>query len=180
VVLAVGACSGGDDPPPSSSTTSGSSSSSSTPTTTTSSPSTTATATVKVPAVAQKHTPEGAEAFVRFFVEQSNDAWTRPDDTLLPPISDPGCVACRGLQSTAEELVAKKQHYVSAPVTDIRTTAVDGAKPGQQMVRLLAKQNMVQVLDASGTVVRTDPAMDLARTVLVTWGDGQWRVFDAQ
>jgi hypothetical protein len=135
---------------------------------------------VKIPAAAQKHTPEGAEAFVRFFIEQSNDAWTKPDATLLPPLSDPGCIACKGLQDTAEELVAKKQHYVSAPVSNIRTTAIGGAKPGQQMVRMFAKQNKVKVIDAAGKLVRTDPAMDLARSVLLTWGSGGWRVFGAQ
>jgi len=178
VVLA--ACSGDGDPPATSTSSSSTSSSSSSTTTPSSTTTSAITSPVKLPPEATKHTAKGAEAFVEFFVEQSNDAWTKPDATLLPPLSEPDCVACKGLQDTAKELVAKKQHYVSAPVTNIRTTAVDGAKPGQQLVRLLARQNKVQVVDAAGAVVRTDPAMDLARTVLVAWGGGQWRVFDAQ
>ena len=175
-----GCTGGGDDPPPSSTTASGGptrSSPSSGSTTTASSP---PTATVAIPAAARAHTEAGAEAFVKFFVEQSNIAWTLPKAGLLPPLSDPGCIACKGLEGTASELAAKKQRYVSEPITQIRTNAVGGGADGQQMVRLNAKQNKVKVVDSAGAEVRTDPAMDIARTVLLTWGNEQWRVFDAQ
>ena len=178
VVLA--GCSGDGDPPATSTSSSSTSSSSSTTTTPSSTTTSATTSPVKLPPEATKHTEKGAEAFVEFFVEQSNDAWTKPDSTLLPPLSDPGCLSCQALQKTATNLVAKKQHYVSAPVSNIRTTAIGGAKPGQQMVRMFAKQNKVKVVDAAGELVRTDPAMDLARSVLLTWGSGGWRVFDAQ
>lgn len=175
----VGCSSGGADPPVGGSTTSRSATSSPpSRSATTSSPPTTAA--VDIPAAATAHTPEGAEAFVRFFVEQSNVAWTKPAAGLLPPLSDPGCIACKGLETTASELVTKKQRYVSAPITQIRTTAVSGAVAARQLIRLTANQNRVKVVDAAGTEVRTDPAMKIARTVLLIWGDEQWRVFDAQ
>lgn len=177
VVLVVGACSGGDDPPPSSSTTSGSSSSSSTPTTTTSSPSTTTTATVKVPAAAQKHTPEGAEAFVKFYIDQSNEASIKADVTLLPPLSDPGCKSCRALQSAVEELKTNGTHYDSAPVTVSKATAIDGGPKGQQFVRVLMTQNKTNVVDAAGKVISTDPRADLARTFSATWRGERWVLF---
>jgi hypothetical protein len=178
VVLAVGACSGVDDPPPSSSTSSGSSSSSSTPTTTTSSPSTTATATVKVPAAAQKHTPEGAAAFVKFYIDQSNDAWTKPDDSLLPPLSDKGCLSCQALQKTATNLVAKKQKYRTSPMTITKLGAVGGAPTGQQYVRVLGTQNRVDVIDSKGTVVMTDPKQSVALTASAVWKEGRWFIYD--
>jgi RNase P subunit RPR2 len=175
-VLAVGACSGGDDPPATSST-SGSSSSSSTSSTTTSSPSTTATTTVQVPAAAQKHTPAGAEAFVRFYIDQSNEASMKADVTLLPPLSDPGCKSCEALQTAVEELKTNGTHYDSAPVTISKATAIDGGPKGQQFVRVLMVQNKTDVVDATGKVVSTDPRADLARTFSTTWMGERWVLF---
>jgi hypothetical protein len=135
---------------------------------------------VEIPKAAQAHTPEGAEAFVKFFVEQSNVAWTKPQGGLLPQFSDPGCIACNRLEKTAEELVAKGHRYVAPPISNIRTDAIGPLVHGRQTVRLQAHQDHVKVVDRGGGEVRTDPAMDIARTVVLVWGDGEWQVFDAQ
>ena len=175
-LLAVGACSGGGDPPTPSSTSS-TSTSSSTTSSTTSSPSTT-TASVQLPPEARKHTPEGAEAFVRFFVEQSNEAWTKPDDSLLPPLSEKGCLSCEALQKTAGQLVAKKQRYRTNPVTLQEIDAVGGAPSGQQYVRVLGTQNRVDVIDSTGKVVMTDPKKSVALTASAVWKEGRWFMYD--
>jgi hypothetical protein len=177
-VLAVGACSGGGDPPASSSTTSSSSSSSSTTSTTTSGAPTTTTATVDLPPEARKHTPAGAEAFVRFFVEQSNEAWTKPDDTLLPPLSDNGCLSCEALQKTSAKLVANKQRYRSDPMTIEEIGAIGGAPSGQQYVRVIGIQNRVEVIDSAGKVVLTDPKKGVALTASAVWKEDRWFMYD--
>ena len=182
VLLATGACTGdGDDPGKSPSSSSSSTSSTSTGAPTTGSPTTTATVSpADLPPEARKHTPEGAAAFVKYWVEQSNEAWTRPDATLLPPLSDPDCIACKSLQETAEELVAKHQRYESDPVSNIRTEPVPGAPTGKQFVRLHAQQNRVNVVDERGRVVSTDPSKNVVKTVMVQWGDQAWVLFGAE
>ena len=175
VVLA--GCSGDGDPP---ATGTSSSTSSSSTTTTTSSPSTPSTPTVKIPAAAQKHTPEGAEAFVRFYIDQLNEAWTQPDSKRLPPLSDPDCIACKSLQETAVSLTQKKQKYASNPVTVTKTVPLDTSPKGIQLVRLFMDQHKVDVVDSSGKVVLTDQAKRLARTVGVTWRGDSWLLFDME
>ena len=54
------------------------------------SPSPSVSASVEVPAAAREKTEKGAEAFVRFFFEQVNQAWTDPD-----PMLDHGQQRCR-------------------------------------------------------------------------------------
>ena len=181
-VLVVGACSGdGDDP----ATPTTSSSSSSTTSGTTTSPSTTsstsATATIDpadLPPEAQKHTPEGAAAFAKYYMQQVNEAWTAPDDAVLPSLSDPGCLSCKDLQETAEQLVRDKQHYTKSPVTVTKAAPLSANPDGVQLVRLFMDQHKVDVIDASGKVVLTDQAKKLARTVGLKWGGRSWLLYD--
>jgi hypothetical protein len=179
---ALGGCSGGDDPPSTRTTTASSTSSTSsatTPPTATSSTATSATSSpVKLPPEATKHTEKGAEAFVKFYMDQANTAWTTPDTTLLPPLSDTGCLSCKAIQETAVSLKKKGQRYAANPVTVTSVTAFGGAPKGQQYVRLLMDQHKVNVVDSTGKVVLTDPAKKLARTAGVVWKGGTWLMYD--
>ena len=151
--VATGCAGGGDDPPPTSSTSStasatasGTSSSppSSTPPATssgTSDAAATTTTAVQIPEAARAHTEAGAEAFVRFFMEQANAAWVQPNASLLPPLSDAGCLSCKDIQATALSLVNNGEHYLSDPVTVTAVTAFGGAPKGQQYVRLFMTQH---------------------------------------
>jgi hypothetical protein len=109
---------------------------------------------------------------------QANEAWTKPDTSLLPPLSDPGCLSCKAIQETAESLESKGQHNVSNPVTVTSVTAFSGAPKGQQYVRLLMDQHKVNVVDSKGRVVLTDPAKRLARTAGVVWKGDSWLMYD--
>lgn len=195
VVCGVGGCTGGADDPAASSATGSTGATASTAstastgsvgsgggaTTTAPSPSTLtagpATTSVQIPAAARAHTEAGAEAFVKFFMDQANRAWMEPNAALLPPLSDPGCLSCKEIQRTAASLVRDGQRYVSAPVTVTRVAAFGGAPKGQQYVRLFMTQHKVDVVDATGKVVLTDPKRSLARTAGVLWKGESWRMY---
>ncbi|NNM45391.1 hypothetical protein HJG52_05140 [Knoellia sp. DB2414S] len=183
LALGLGACNGGGDDPPTTST----SSSSSTSTTSTSTPSSTTTTSgtatldpAKLPPEAQKHTPEGAAAFVEYYMEQVNEAWTQPNSKLLPLLSDPECIACKNFNKTSAELERDGQKYDSNPVTVTRVTPLSQNADGVQLVRLYMDQHKVNVVDKAGKVVLTDPAKKLARTVGVQWMGASWRLYGMQ
>ncbi|MDU0314395.1 DUF6318 family protein [Phycicoccus sp. M110.8] len=181
LALTVSACTANGEEPAKTSSTAPSSSSTSSSTTAPSSTPTSGTATVDpadLPPEARKRTPEGAAAFVRYFVEQSNKAWTEPDAGLLPPLSDSGCLSCQALQRTAAGLVAKKQRYRSAPLTLSKVAALPGGPAGQQYVRVIGTQNRVDVVDASGKVVSTDQKKPVALTASAVWRGKTWLVYD--
>lgn len=158
-----------------------SSSSSSPSTTSSSSPSTSATATVDpadLPADARKHTPEGAVAFVKYYLEQINEAWTKPSVGLLPPLSDDGCLSCKGFEKTANDLVTKKQRYASTPSSFTSVKAFPGAPSGRQYVRVIGTQHKVDIVDSQGRVVSTDPQEKIAATTMAIWKGGRWLLYD--
>jgi hypothetical protein len=183
-LLALGACSGDEGDPgtsPSSSSSSSTTSGTSTGAPTTGSPTTTATVDpADLPPEARKHTPEGAAAFVKYYIEQLNLAWTTPDSSLLPPLSDPECIACKNLNDTAVQLERDKQHYTRDPVTVTKVVPLSENGKGVQLVRLFMDQHKVDVVDSAGKIVLTDPKKKVARTVGTTWVGKSWQLFGMQ
>ena len=163
-----GAAGGGESPPSTSSTT--------TTATATTSPGTSTTP-LGIPAAARKHTPAGAEAFVRYFVEQINAAYLAADPAPIRVISERGCLSCRSLERDVSSLAAKGQRYGSAALTFTSAIAIGGAPKGQQHVRLFMTQNRVDIVDGRGRVVRTDRRKPLKSTVGLIWQGDQWLVY---
>jgi hypothetical protein len=131
--------------------------------------------TSSIPAAARKHTPAGAEAFVKFFVNQSALAWTKPDSSLIRSISMDSCKSCASLARTAEELEADGQRYEHPPIRLESAEALSG-KSDRVTVAANIRQIRVNVITDKGDVIRTDEAAQLQRTFLVVWGEGEWRV----
>jgi hypothetical protein len=131
-----------------------------------------------VPPAARAHTDAGAEAFVRFYVDQLNLAWTGPRTGLLPPLSDPGCKSCAAFERTARGLVSAGHRYSTTPVSVTSVNAYGGARPGRQLLRLRGHQNKVTIVDGAGATVAVDSDKDVKVDVLLKWGEKSWVVVD--
>ena len=172
----VGCSGGGDDPPPTSSTTSSVSTTRSTPPSSSSTTASSATATVDIPVAARAQTPEGAEAFVKFFMDEVSRAWTKPIAGLIPPLGEPGCIACKSFEDTAKDLVAKSQRYESRPSTTLSANAVDGGP--RRMVHVVLQQHEVDIVDSAGNTVLTDKGKRFAVNAELAWRGGRWWLYD--
>ncbi|GAB3446474.1 hypothetical protein GCM10027517_28790 [Phycicoccus ginsengisoli] len=182
LALAVGACTASGEEPAktSSSTVSTSPSSSSTTSTTPSSTTSPSKATVDpadLPPEARKRSPEGAAAFVKYYVEQTNRASRTADPSILPPLADSGCKSCAAIQDAVERLQTQGRHYSSDPVGSVRTDPLPGGANGQQLVRLRMEQQGAKIVDSSGKVVDADKTMTVARTASVVWRGSTWIVY---
>lgn len=166
------------EPTPPATTSPSASATSATPSPSASSPSPSASASGDIPAAARVRSDKGAEAFVRYFFDQVNLAWTKPDPAPIDANSDAGCKSCTSLADTARQLRAKKQKYASQPVTVSATKPVAGAPKGQQFVEANLVQHRVDVVDASGNVVSTDKKSTLLRTVALIWEGDRWLIYD--
>ena len=177
-VTGVAGCTG-SHPAPTSMSTSRSSVSSSVSSSPTGSPSTTTTPTttpsIGIPAAAQAHTPDGAAAFVRYYLEQIDRAWRDADVTLLPSLCLPQSKDCADSQQTAVELAAKHQHYAGVTAT---WTSILPLVPGDSVVRIRAvgAALKVDIVDDMGRVVSTDPPLALRLQYDVEWTNKGWRI----
>lgn len=145
------------------------------------SPSPTASPSVEIPAAAREKSDKGAEAFVRFFFDQVNVAWTTPRAGLIAALSDGGCQFCLKSEADAADLVRAGDRYASAPITVGTVTVLSGAAPkGQSFLRTNATQNRVDVIGKGNAVVRSDKKKVLRLTTGLIWKGGQWYVYEVE
>jgi hypothetical protein len=136
---------------------------------------------VDIPAAARVKSDKGAEAFVRYFFDQVNTAWTRPEVGLVTAHADPGCQFCLKTEADASDLVQAGERYKSQPISLKSATALPGAAPeGQSFVRTNATQNKVDVLNASNEVVRSDSKKELQLMTGLIWKEGRWFVYEVE
>jgi len=146
-----------------------------------SSPSASATASVDIPAAARVKSEKGAEAFVRYFFDQVNVAWTKPQAGLVQALAYSGCQFCLKTETDAKALVRAGERYRSQPISITSATVLPGAAPsGQSFVRTNATQNRVDVLNASNAVVRSDSKKELQLMTGLIWKGGRWFVYEVE
>lgn len=168
--MLLAACGGDATPGASSSSTSTSSP------TTTAPPTASPTTDPNIPVAARAHTPAGAEAFVRYFFEQVNLAWSTPKPGALPQLCTANSKSCASFEATAVQLDAAGNHYDGLPVTTLSVAALD-APAGRQSVLYKGRQEKRNVVDAAGHVISTDQEKLVSFEAALEWTPAGWRVF---
>jgi Family of unknown function (DUF6318) len=158
--ILLSACGGGAKPDPSSSTAS--------PTRSTTAPTasvspTTAGTTIdpNIPAAARAHTPAGAEAFVRYFVERLNVAWTAPRAGILSPLCQASSKACAAYEKTATRLSSTGHRYNENPLTVGFIGPLGSASANHLDVLANVVQEPRSEVDSAGKTYITDQRKDL-------------------
>lgn len=65
----------------------------------------------RMPALAKERSPAGAKAFVRYYVAVLNYSWHSGHSTLTRRYSAPGCVSCRGIARSIEQMTQAGGFY---------------------------------------------------------------------
>ncbi|WP_420804908.1 DUF6318 family protein [Arsenicicoccus bolidensis] len=156
--------------------TSSSAATTSTTSATAASPAVTSAAAPAIPAAARAHTPEGAEAFTRYFIDQVNVAWMQPRPGLIPQLSSPNCQACNALEKVSLNLATQNQRFKGAPVV-VRSAQYEGdTDQNLAIVRITGEQSATAILGANGQVVSPQRQAPMSRQVLLRESPNGWRV----
>ncbi len=110
---------------------------------------------LNVPAAARVNTDAGAEAFVKYYVEQLNRAWTVPDPDALVPLSLPSCKTCASFTESAIKFRKLNRHYVGVPIAISRVTLNSRADAEHVFVGIIGVQANPRVVDSKGSTVET-------------------------
>ena len=131
---------------------------------------------VDLPVAAREQSAAGAEAFVRFFYQQMNRAWTQPAAGLIPPLCLSSSKSCAGIERVASQLVRDRQRYAGDPLTISLVVPLGAGSPSSIAVDVQGRQENRDVVDAQGKVMLTDLQKPAHFEVqLVRLSDG-WRV----
>ncbi len=110
-----------------------------------------------LPEAAKAKTPQGADAFVRFFFAQLNIAFTSGTPEMIRVLSAPSCVLCK---TYADALGAAR---ANGQFLDVDTFVISdvAAAPLQQLgtiVQVFGSTPLRHLVDRRGTVLETVPA----------------------
>jgi hypothetical protein len=143
-VLLLSGCSGGSEPGPS--------------TLPTLSPTPTPSATLApIPPAATALTPQGADAFVRYFFDQMNIAFRTSNASLIGSLSTPACFTCQNYVVSLRDRKRNGQFYVADTfaVTDVAAAPPEGTRTSVDVIGTLPARNSV---DAQGRILEHFPA----------------------
>ncbi len=129
-----------------------------------------------IPAAARQQTDAGAEAFVKYFFEQFNVAWTEPRPGLIASLSDPDCQFCAKSETTARRLADQSQRYERAPLTLEKAEPFAGAPGNEAYLYVEFTQHGADIVDANGNRVGGDQRGDARANAALKWSGEGWRV----
>lgn len=111
----------------------------------------------RLPAAARAGTPDGARAFVDFYVESINTAFEAPSVSALQGLSAPSCDVCTALQARASQFADVGQHY-AGPIYRARGSSASEEPAGQKVV-VDIEQFAVATLNSEGKQIdRSHPS----------------------
>ena len=129
-----------------------------------------------IPAAARAHTIAGAEAFVRYYIDQWNVAWAAPRAGILSPLCQASSKACAANEQTATRLAREGHRYDGNPVTIKFIGVLDATKHDQYQVLANLVQEHRNEIDKSGKIYLTDRREDFRVNVELMYTAHAWSV----
>ncbi|WP_347352848.1 DUF6318 family protein [Intrasporangium sp.] len=129
-----------------------------------------------LPQAARARTREGANAFVKYYFEQVNEASVDPRRDALAGFGLPTCKTCVAFEDTINGLAAKSHRYRSAPLSERAVDGLGQDRPTDPRYTVLAAMAQVgaQVIDDSGKEVKRDTRYQGSFIVDLVWREGRW------
>jgi hypothetical protein len=134
----------------------------------------------RIPKAARAHTPQGAEAFARFYLEQVNKAWMAPDPELIRPYALESCKTCANYLKTAEWLLERTLRYNGSPMTLGVSIVAPESRKDHMFVEMPANQEHRKILRSDGSVEETLPKRLAGAQVELEWNSGAWRIIEVR
>lgn len=128
---------------------------------------------VGIPQAARAHTKAGAKAYLEYFIDQLNHAWTTPDAHALDGLCRSTSKACAAFRGTASDLVAKGQRYSKPPAT-IKEFGVTSESSATYRLVIMATQNRSPIVDSQGREVKVDPKQNVTFAAYLEWRTSGW------
>ena len=131
-----------------------------------------------LPEAAKENTPEGAEAFIRYYFDVANSLYENPPSEI--PISDmieEDCISCQTLISEVTGLRSAGQR-TTGPLYAIESMKpIGGGLPGVQNFNMTMKVLDVVVETIATGETETVKGHSVSGVGAAMWEGGQWRVY---
>jgi hypothetical protein len=147
-------------------------------TTSDSAPATTTSIAQGVPDAARANTPQGAEAFTRYFGDVVNRAFVDQNEVSLQSLVSPECKSCSGIFTSIVSYRQKGQRFVGQYL-NVTGAVYSSELNGVSKVLATTDQAGGKVVSGTGSIVETAPPSKGNLAVQLEF-DGGWRVLEMQ
>ncbi|WP_442952933.1 DUF6318 family protein [Pedococcus sp. 5OH_020] len=132
------------------------------------------------PSAARAHTDAGGKAFIEYFFDELNAAYTKPRRAAMRALSDGGCLFCRKTDKDLEGYLARGERYTTSPVEVRHLTKADGAPSDQRYFAGQLRQTGSPLVAADGHVLYHDKQATGAVNIAVRWAHGRWVLYEVE
>lgn len=132
----------------------------------------------EIPEAARVNTPEGAEAFTKYFGEVLNKAFVDQREVSLEPLVLAECKSCSGISGSIVNYRQKGERFVGQYV-HVTNAVFSSDLNGVTKILAATDQAGGRVVDSKGALVETAPPSKGNLAVQLRF-DGQWRVLEMQ
>ena len=131
-----------------------------------------------LPEEATENTPEGAEAFIRYYVDVANLAHQTPQLGLVPQLASDVCESCVTMEQQVSDLVAKGER-VEEPVYQIdKIEPIGGSTGGVQLFNMNVTLPANRILTAEGAEASSYEATEISGRGGAIWEGDRWWVYE--
>ena len=131
-----------------------------------------------LPEEATENTPEGAEAFIRYWFDVTNELYMEPVPGVVPEISHPECIACQRTESTIAELAATDSTALTEPFIIQSIERIGGGPPNVTRFNMIADAPTNATVDAEGRETNPGDAATVEGVGAAYWDEERWTLYD--
>lgn len=135
-----------------------------------------------LPEEATQNTPEGAEAFIRYYFDFANDLYQNPPpveeigDIVGPDLVDPECISCQTLRTELSQLSENGQRTLGDLYTVDSIERIGGGPPDVQRFNLVMTLNDYVIEDSEGEQFEYS-GNQVEGVGAATWTGEQWVIY---
>ncbi len=130
-----------------------------------------------LPDAAKENTPEGAEAFIRYYFDVANGLYIEPAPGLVPRLSHPECIACQRTEDTIAELASTDSRARTAPFTIKSMERIGGGPPDVQRFDMVADAPANATVDAEGNESNIGEPATVSGIGAAYWDGERWTLY---
>jgi len=130
-----------------------------------------------LPDAAKENTPEGAEAFIRYYFDVANGLYMDPKPGVISVLAFEDCQSCASMEAQISDMAAQSQRARTQPY-EIRSMArVGGSFDDVTTFNMVMNLPANAILDSNGDATSESGAAEMTGEGAAKWQGDSWVLF---
>lgn len=132
-----------------------------------------------LPEAAKENTPEGAEAFIRYYFDVMNQLHREPQHGVIQLLADGGCTSCEAAEKAIVRLIDERWRFEGDLYAIESLAPIGGGAPGVTRFDARWRGLGPRILSEEGELVETLPAKEFVGVMAAKWEGAKWVFYDS-